>query len=188
LVAAIVSTPFLGFIIGSLVQYLWYFCFGQSQFNRPGRELRKKMIMEICRIEDSNIRNQIRHMSPLEVFCFFYYDVAHKELIDWSRRRRTAEMLGYNWTLAIIGGAILGWRVDGAWYIGKWQSILFLFWIIFHAIRVSNKARTEADKAEILWVNNLIDKEPLRPFLSKSDKVKVLLKQQQPDNGKEKVK
>ena len=73
-------------------------------------------------------------------------------------------MFGYNWTAAIILGAVLWFVADGEWHIVKLPSVLLLCSIVFLAVLVSWNAKKEANEVERLWGENFLKKDFLKKF------------------------
>ena len=155
LVAAVLGSPFIGFIIGTSVQGVWYLFWGQP-YKKVTRKFKQELLEAMAQRGESKVRDHITKMGPLHLFCFFFYSFAPKELVDWSRRRRTAEVLAYNWSPAIIFGILLGLRFGG-WDNVKLPFILLLCLILFLTWVVSCKAKKEANEAERLWCKRFIE-------------------------------
>jgi hypothetical protein len=166
LITAVLSTPFIGFIIGTLVQGLWYLVFGQPYNDEARKKFKEDVIERLSKKEGNEDKDLICNMSAPDVFNFFYYRFAPSELIEWSRRRRTAELLGYNWTAAIIVGVVIGLAINGKWYNGKLLAIICLCLIVFFSLLVSQKAKNEANRVEQLWSKNFLNKDFSEQFLA----------------------
>jgi hypothetical protein len=170
LIAVIVSTPFIGFIIGTIVMALRYAFLGHPYGSDEVRVKFKQIVRE--KIRDgrySAIGELIENMEPDDVFVFFFYSNAPLEIIEWARRRRTTQYLGYFWTASILIGATLAFVLDPQLPISKLLSAAGLSIFCVVALLMSGRAKKEAEEVEHLWYETFLDQRLLEWFPAKSE-------------------
>lgn len=162
LIIGMISAPFIGFSIGGMAIGLLYL-FAGHPYNSEGRRRLKSALLE-RRMLARDTKKVLTSAGADECFVYFYYGYCPSSVIEWSRRRRTSQFLGYNWLLAAIIGTLFGLLTD--WWSGScaWtQKIPWIggvFLVVLFAFYISLKAGSEAENIERIWIEEFLRHPP----------------------------
>lgn len=167
LTTAFLSTPVLGVFIQGIHTALMYAT--GSAFADPARkEIAKYIRHAVCSF-DADDRTQVlsdRHKQRLAMirddllFVWLYHTQAQPQMIDWARRRRSYNYLGWNWLIAASTGIMAG--ASAPWVFGLSKlCIVLIFTILSGAwaigtMYVARQMIRDVDDMEFVWTMSKI--------------------------------
>jgi hypothetical protein len=157
---AALGAPFVGFIVGGIMNRFLMWTRWHASFEDSRVEIRAG-IMAADWLAD-NEHAALMAMSDDDAFEYFWCRYGPSRLIDWVRRRRAVEFIGWDWCLAALIGVGLGWVADCPGPV-TWPkvglSVLSLGIAVVMFIN-GRAAKREAENAELLWVRRFLNAMP----------------------------
>ena len=158
--AVAAATPVIGICLQSLLLLIRYA--RQDVFTDEARRIVANRLRAAVKA-DTEWNRQYGQLLKSELddrlFVSLYHRKAPQHLIEWARRRRSYDYLGWTSVLGAVLGCISGWASGIAWHYPFWHDTATRYVIAVAALAcwtlaalyLARRMRRDADTMELAW-------------------------------------